>query len=153
MSLAVSSPSYSVGLTGSAADDHFAKTADEIRAKIGNRMLSLVDVKMNQILVAVWERPKTRTLGNGAVIHLPDSADLVTEQKYQGKTGLVLKLGPRAFESDQNVTYDDADRVDVGDWVVFRAGEGMRLGLQGCECILTTERGIKMRVPYPDMVY
>jgi len=146
-------PTHTVGLVGDAAESHFANTRLAIREAIGARLLTLVDVKMNQILIAVWRRPTTRDLGGGKVLHLPDKADMVQEQEFQGKTGLVLKLGPRAYVSDEQVAYDEADKVAADDWVVFRAGEGMRLRLHGWDCILTTERGIKMRVPRPDEVY
>ena len=132
---------------------HFAENAASIRSAIGERLLSLVDVKMNQILIAIWQRPTERRLGNGATLYIPEKSDMIAEQTYQGKTGLVLKLGPRAYESDDAVIYEDADKVSVGDWVVFRKGEGMALRLHGVDCLLTTERGIKMRVPRPDEVY
>jgi hypothetical protein len=140
-------PTHTIGYMAD-PDGFFSGQKAEMRAEIGERLLGLADVKMNQILVGVWRRPEKR---NGLII--PETADLRREQEYQGKTGLVLKLGPRAYVSDENVTYEDADKVTIGDWVVFRAGEGMRLRLHGWDCILTTERGIKMRVPRPDEVY
>ena len=146
-------PTHTVGLIGDAAEKHFSDTVRVIRESIGERLLGLVDVKMNQILVAVWKRPTARDTGGGKMLYLPEKSDMVAEQEYQGKTGLVLKMGPHAYVSDENVAYSDADKVDVGDWVVFRAGEGMRLRLHGWDCILTTERGIKLRVPRPDEVY
>lgn len=147
-----SEPTHTVGHLDD-ADGHFAGNAKALREAIGERLLSLVDVKMNQVLIAIWQRPSERKLGNGATLYIPEKSDLIAEQSYQGKTGLVLKLGPRAFESDDTVTYSDEDKVAVGDWVVFRKGEGMALRLHGVDCLLTTERGIKMRVPRPDEVY
>ena len=46
-----------------------------------------IDVLFNQVLIAVYERPKVTASG----IHLPDQS--TDEDRYQGKVGLVLKRG------------------------------------------------------------
>jgi co-chaperonin GroES (HSP10) len=118
--------------------------------KLGD--LSEFRVTMNRILLAVWVRPNTRQLANGAVFHLPDSH--VDEDKWQGVSALVVKMGPQAFESDASVQFTPDDRCDVGDWVLFRKGEGFRVQVNGHECImLDSERGIKAVIPRPDVVY
>lgn len=118
--------------------------------KLGD--LSEFRVTMNRILLAVWVRPNTRQLANGTVFHLPDSH--VDEDKWQGVSALVVKMGSQAFEDDDAVHFNPADRCEVGDWVLFRKGEGFRVQVRGHECVmLDSERGIKAVIPRPDMVY
>jgi co-chaperonin GroES (HSP10) len=147
---AIRTPTHTVGILDDPAA-HFAADAKAIREAIGERLIGLVDVKWNQVLIAIWKRPEARELGNGKRLLLPDAHR--DEDQYQGKTGLVLKLGPHAFESDDSLIYSEEDKVNVGDWVVFRRGDGMLLRLYGTDCLLTTERGIKLRLPRPDAVY
>jgi len=128
------------------------KTAQEARDRIGQWLIDQVDVKFNGILVVMWQRPKAKDLGNGMKLYMPDK--VLEEDIYQGNSGMVLKMGRTAYLSDETVTYDDADRVAVGDWVLLRRGEGMSLKLNGEPCILLSgERGIKAKLPTPDVVY
>lgn len=50
------------------------------------------------------------------------------EDLYQGKVGLVIKLGSHAFVDDGDMKYHDF-RPKVGDWVQFRASDGDGFGL------------------------
>jgi hypothetical protein len=76
------------------------------------------------------------------------------EDKWQGVSGLVLKMGPHAYEENDAIEFRDEDRCRVGDWVMFRRGEGVRCRIWKEECILLeSERSVKMILPRPDLVF
>jgi co-chaperonin GroES (HSP10) len=105
---------------------------------------------LNRILVAIWVRPEKSVGG----IILPDKVR--DEDVFQGVSGLVVKMGPHCYENTDNMDFkwSDADRCDVGDWVMFRRGDGVRVRIFGRECmLLESERGIKMVLPRPDAVF
>ena len=73
----------------------------------------------SRVLVSVYVRPQEIKLGNSKLL-LPDVVR--DEDRYQGKVGLVLALGPLAFQEDS--THRFGDRIpEVGDWVQFRVPE------------------------------
>ena len=107
--------------------------------------ISEVEVMHNYVLLGIWVRPKITKGG----LHLPDT--VVDEDKYQGKTGLVLKIGPTAFVDGE---YDFAgQKVEVGDWIVLRPGDGWQLRVGNRDCRMVTDTSIKLKVPKPDMIY
>ncbi len=127
---------------------------DAARAEIFDKLgdISGVRVTLNRILLAIYVRPNTRKLANGSFLHLPDSA--VDEDKWQGKSGLVVKLGPHAYAENPEIAFTDDDKCEMGDWVLFRQGDGFKLSVNGVECVmLESERGVKAVIPRPDMVY
>ena len=131
-------------------DEFFAAAKAEIFAAVGD--LSTITLPLNRILLAVWVRPKTRKLANGLEIIIPDA--VVNEDKWQGVSALVLKLGPHCYEDNDQIIFRAEDRCAVGDWVMFRRGEGFRTRIWGVECIvMDSERGIKMVLPRPDAVF
>src|ERR1035437_527844 len=89
--------------------------------------LSGFEVMGDRVLVGVFMRPeKTK----GGIIR-PDGNK--EEDVWQGKVGLVLKLGPNAFiNPDDGSLYEQ--RVDVGDWVVFKVGDGWQLEVNKMPC-------------------
>lgn len=128
---------------------------DNERAKIYQALGSLHDVKLplNRILVAIWVRPTERHSKPGtAGLIIPDTVR--DEDKWQGVAGLVVKLGPHAYSVNEEIPFVDGDKCAVGDWVLFRRGDGFRTRLNGWECVvLESERGVKMVLPRPDLVY
>lgn len=103
-----------------------------------------VTVMGAQVLVAIYKRP-AKTKGG---IYLSDNA--TDEDIYQGKVGLILKLGPMAFEEDE--THKFPVKPAVGDWVVFRVGDTFAFNMNERYCRLVEDIYIKAIVPYPDMV-
>lgn len=126
-------------------DEYFHKDKAAIFDALGD--LSTVKVPLNRILVAIFMRPEKR----GSII-VPESAR--NEDIYQGVAGLVVKMGEHCYEANDSIAFTDADRCEVGDWIMFRRGECIRTRLWGRECVLLeSERGVKMVLPFPDMVF
>lgn len=76
-----------------------------------------------RVLVGVYVPPERTRSG----IIMPGKTR--DESNYQGKVGLVLALGPIAFEDDQNHRFGTL-KPAVGDWIVFNVGDtfGLELG-------------------------
>lgn len=111
--------------------------------------LSWFDLRQNQILVAVYKRPSLTKSG----IHLPDQT--VDEDRWQGKVGLVMKMGPLAFVSDAKTTFHATDKLKIGDWVVYRASDGWQITLTESKqlCRIFVESDIRAVIPAPDLVW
>ena len=111
--------------------------------------LSAFKLPLNRLLLAIYKPPE-RTKGG---IIRPDIVR--NEDVYQGVVGLVVKMGPHAYENSANMDFlwDEGDVAHVGDWVMFRRAQGLRVDVNGREClIMEDERGIKMVLPRPDAV-
>lgn len=73
------------------------------------------------ILLGVYVRggvsgKEQRTAGG---VILPDAAK--EEDRYQGKVGLILKLGPLAFVEDD--THKWKEPPQIHDWIIYRVGD------------------------------
>lgn len=130
---------------------HEKDPREDILERVGD--LSGVDVFGNDILCATYMRPsKTR----GGII-LSDQTK--GEDLYQGKTFLVLKLGPTAFVDDTGTKFRD---IKEGDWVVARSSDGWQVTLNPSEaatsrdtvaCRVISDLHIRLRVASPDTIY
>src|ERR1700742_479098 len=81
--------------------------------------LSDLHLTKDDILIGTFFRPEKTA---GGIIR-PDSD--VSEDAWQGKVGLILKLGPTAFVDapDYSFVWDDTGPFKVGDWVVYKIGD------------------------------
>lgn len=93
---------------------HTVDPKAELLTKVGF-IAELVEIPSSKILVAIYYRPE-KTAG-GIIDPTAQQGD-----SYQGKIGLVLKMGPLAFQDDETHTWGDV-RPKVGDWVQFRVGD------------------------------
>lgn len=128
-----------VPITSMYHDDDPAK---DIVEKVGD--ISGFDLFGPKVLVAIYVRPE-KTKGG---IYLTDKVR--DEDLYQGKVGYVLKIGPGAF-SDSD-WFGDV-RVDVGDWVGFRASDGAALVVNGVNCRLLEDVRIYGKASNPDLIF
>lgn len=136
---------------------HAGDPAKELLKKVGN--ISELELFHNAILVAIYMRPETTTLG-GKPFFLPDSvAGKTGEDRFQGKVGLVISKGPLAFESDERTDFK-GQNVEIGEWVCFRASDGWQLNLvrgpkidDAVHCRLLVESDIRARIPSPDFIW
>lgn len=108
--------------------------------------MSNFEIFHNQILVATYVRSNVT---RGGIIR-PD--DNVKEDEYQGKVGLVVKKGPTAFLDQDDEAFLGQD-VQVGDWVVYRVGDGWALNIKDTACRILTDRTVRMRIKNPSDIY
>ena len=108
--------------------------------------LSGYDIFHNQILVAIYVRPE-KTAGG---IYRPNQN--VEEDEYQGKVGLVVKVGPTAFLDTQDEEFH-GQNVKVGDWIVLRTGDGWQLTIRDTACRILTDRAVRLRIQNPGDIF
>ncbi len=101
------------------------------------------------LLLAIYQRPEKTASG----IYLSDRVR--GEDIYQGKAGLIIKMGPMAFKDDDTTTPPIAWPVkpDIGDWVLFRVSDGWPVIVGEQHCRIINERGIRMILNRPDVVF
>lgn len=107
------------------------------------------EVYHNKMLVGVYMKGTSKTLGNGTTLYIPDSA--ADEDRWQGCCGVVLKKGPLAFQDD-GITQFGND-VNEGDWVVFRVSDGFSIDVEGIHCRMLEDSHIQARISDPSLVY
>lgn len=151
-------------------------TLDELTAKLTADLAPVVNgihLLRNRVLVASFIRPEKTS---GGIIR-PDAVR--EEDKWQGKAGLILAVGPSAFEFPEIV--DDIDQAcqengcvtredisiikyerhnlpRIGDWVFFRGSDTWDSGLQvapgvGAHCRFIFDDAIIGRIADPATIW
>ena len=123
---------------------HATDPKTELLNEVGD--IKEVEIFNNQILCAIYIRPQKTASG----IILTEK--YVDEDKYQGKVGLVLKMGPEAFVDDSGKWFKNM-KIKVGDWVVFRPSDGWSVSINGKSCRILDDVAIRGRVKSPDIVW
>lgn len=131
-------PRRSMGAVASSVD-----MKGEVLKQIGD--LADVDIMYNMVLVACYIRPNVT---KGGIILTDNQLD---EDVYQGKVGLVVKMGPNAFESDDEFDFKDQS-ANIGDWVVYKVGDAWQLQVGQWPCRLVRDSAIRMKVKDPQKV-
>ena len=121
--------------------------------------LSSYEVFHNYVLVATYVAPDRIMQGFEAIGGLIKTDRNVDEDRFQGKIGLVLKVGPLAFKEDSRTKFGGVS-VEVGDWVMYRPSDGMELFIKdrrsandGLPCRLIEDVFIKGAVSDPSLIY
>ena len=112
-----------------------------------------VDVLHNLILVATYI-PSDKI---GSII-MPDRS--LAEARFQGKIGLVLRLGPLAFHDDSLARFGGVV-IKPGEWIYYRPSDANEFFFKDCigasndgvACRLVEDTLVKMRVPDPSWIY
>ncbi len=123
---------------------HAVDPKQDLIEKLGD--LSEIEVFNNNIMVAIYIRPSKTKSG----IFLTD--DTTEQDKYQGKVGLIVKMGNSAFE-DETGRWFKGVQVKVGDWVVFRPSDGWSIAYNGQPCRIMDDVVIRGRVKHPDAIW
>lgn len=126
---------------------HDTDPRDEIINKVKS-YIDTVHVTGAQVLLGIYMRPE-KTKG-GLIL----TDQYREEDIYQGKAGLVLKLGPVPFDKDDDLFFGGRF-PQVGDWVVYRPSDGFPMDFgdkQKCR-LLSDRRQIKVIIPSPDLVF
>ncbi len=110
------------------------------------------EVFHNRVLVATYVAPE---MTKGGVIR-PERS--LAEDRFQGKVGLVIAIGPQAFVDDGGARFGGV-RVGPGDWVTYRPTDGTEVffvddnGLDATPCRLIEDVHILGRTPDPALIY
>ena len=122
---------------------HEVDPKQEILEKLGST-LDGFEILNNEVLLAIYLRPKTT---RGGIVLTPRVLD---EDKYQGKVGLVVKVGPSC----------DFPTVPIAlhDWVLIKASESFALDLlaednKEINCRLVMDKFIRVKISHPGMVW
>ena len=110
------------------------------------------EVFHNRVLVATYVRPE-KTKGG---IILADRT--LAEDRFQGKVGLVIKVGPMAFVDSPIASFGGVT-IEPGDWVTYVPSNGTEVffvdenGLDATPCRLIEDSNILGRTPDPALIY
>lgn len=120
----------STGATVTALHGWHHDSYDEAVAQIHQALGSIDDIEVfgRQVLVACYIRPK-RT-GKGLYMTTKQQ----TEDIFQGKAVLILKMGPDAGKGTPEfiaATWGAKGAPAVGDWVFLRSSDGLPISLVG----------------------
>jgi co-chaperonin GroES (HSP10) len=127
-------------------DDRDPEAVERTLSRIKDHLDEL-EVTLDGVLVAVYNRPeKTK----GGIIR-PDSRR--QEDVWQGKTGLVVKMGPDAFVDKPEAGILFKNKAEVGSWVGFNIQDGWIMQVAGIFCRQLRDRSIKVVLTRPDLVY
>lgn len=99
------------------------------------------------VLVATYVKPR-KTAGG---ILLPEKS--VDEDRWQGKVGLVLKLGEGAFKHGAWGNAYEGTVPEVGDYVTFHTSDTREIGFKGFSCRHVDASLVRTIVPNPDVIY
>lgn len=110
---------------------------------VGN--LDDIEVIGDMVLVGIYIRPEKTA---GGIIRPTVNKQ---EDVWQGKVGLVLKWGPDAF-TDPETGEPYAQRAEVGDWCVFKVGDGWSLNINDYPCRLVRDSAIRLKVKDPNVI-
>lgn len=114
--------------------------------KIGNLAEMGIELLFSQILVMDYQRPEK--LASGLLV----PGQTRDEERYQGKSGLVIMKGPTAFVDQGEVKFF-GQNVNVGEWVIYRRSDGWEMQINECNCRVLQDVHVKMKVPGPDTVW
>jgi co-chaperonin GroES (HSP10) len=112
---------------------------------IGDGLDNFPTLYRNEVLVVT---APTMTKSRGGIIFADKTKG---EERFQGKIGLVIKLGEIAF-NDPDLWPDEHTRPDVGDWVLYRNADTTECAINGVSCRFISDGYVKGRVLTPNAV-
>lgn len=104
-----------------------------------------IDIYLNRILTIVYIGYEKTA---GGIIKPTETK---AEDIYQGKTALVLKVGPSAFMDADGWSFQ-GQRVEAGDWITFKIGNSSQIEINKVACRIVEDRFVETRVRDPRMV-
>lgn len=109
--------------------------------------IASVDMLLNLVLVVMYTRPKVTA---GGILRTDESQD---EDIWQGKAGLVVKLGPTAFMERGEFAFDPTIAIKENDWVFFSPQAGRLIEIGGVKCKVLPDTAIMGRLRQPDVCW
>lgn len=119
-----------------------AESSRDPRAALLKAIGPVDEVLHSLVLVATYIRP---AMTKGGIL-LADRT--LQEDEFQGSIGLVIGLGPGAFQDDGIAKFHGV-KLKLHDWVLTRPADGLALEINGVPCRLFEDANIKMRVQNP----
>lgn len=108
--------------------------------------INCIEPALDQVIVAIY--PRVEKIGS---IILPDS--VTQENIWQGKVGIIVKMGPDAFVDDSSNNIEYKLKAKVGDWVYFSVQDGWISQIAGMFVRNLRARSIKGTLTRPDVIY
>lgn len=122
---------------------------EAVEAKIG-KAVKATKILGELVMVATYVPPE-KTKGG---LILPGKT--LDENRFQGKVGMVVKLGESAFKYtgpyDHEGSYSGT-KPKVGDYVIYRSSDGMEMFINGTSVRLIDSHLIKMVIDDPEAFY
>lgn len=103
--------------------------------------ISGIEVCTDWVLLGTYIAPNK--IGS---ILVPDK--VVGEDEYQGKCGLILKMGPLAFNYEDYV----GPQFQVGDWAIFWVGDAKMMTINGTPCRMVRDDHLRMKIADPRQI-
>ena len=120
----------------------YVDTKADILAKLGD--VSGFEIAGNEVLLASYQRPE-KTPGGIVQTHRALKEDI-----YQGKVGLVVKIGESCrFEMVSETGIKYGIPIKLHDWVVVRPSDTWSLDINGNPDVLSREDFVTCRMVYP----
>jgi co-chaperonin GroES (HSP10) len=123
--------------------------SEKVRAAVGD--LSDMEFFHNSVVVAKFIRTHVSK-------NILAASSTQTEDKWQGKVGLVLAVGPSAFVDEPGFNFHGLS-VKPGDWVIYRNTDGWDFDYtadgtsEKIHMRLLEDAHIKGRVTRPDLIW
>ena len=105
-----------------------------------------IEVFSDLVLIGTFIRPEKTA---GGIIR---PKEVVQEDEFQGKVGLVLKTGPLAY-ADWEDPAERGDMAQLGTWVVFAIKDGWPVQINEVACRFVPYEKLRARVDNPKMVF
>jgi hypothetical protein len=122
-----------------------------VLARVGAELEKFPEIYGSRVLVAT--APSASTLGRSGLLVATDKQK--DEGRWQGKVGLILKLGTTAFENDPRFpSYEwKGPKPSVGDWVFYRTSDAWETGIGGISCRHIWDADIVGRITDIEAIY
>jgi co-chaperonin GroES (HSP10) len=134
-------PTY--GVDGFHQMQHDADARKLIIDTVAGRVPTMLGAK---VCIVTYVRPEKTA---GGIIR-PDTHK--REDFYQGKVGLLIGLGPIAFQDDDKTKFGNV-APKLHDWVMFSSSHGYQFSLNGLHARLMDDVMVQSIVQNPDWVY
>jgi hypothetical protein len=112
-------------------------------------LLSGVKIPPYSVLLVMYERGvgKEKKTAGGIIVPQAQPTGTLREDTFQGKVGLVMKVGALAFTEDDTHHWDGFKPAE-GDWVAISVGDTYSFDLPGPRrCRIVDDANVRMIVP------
>lgn len=122
---------------------------EDFKARIEGMLgktLAGTEVLGSDVLVATYVEPEKR-----GSLFIPQKS--VQESIFQGRIGLILKMGSTAFKYTKGGYAWEGPKPQVGDWILFRFADAWELYLSGVSCRVVDAEVVRAIIEKPEVVF